>query len=210
MKMNKFNLTVIKVRLTICCCQCMSDFEIKATNRCYQSQAKISGLHILRLFTMSHVIRNNSILHRILQNKGLKQTDSLPPPELFLQNPSRSSSCDSCAASLCRRSCFGGAKVRNCSILDPAPYCTGQTKKEARGGEGRKCGGGGRGLKTLSPTTHPFPSIFHLSPVFSFELVQHGFRRHLGWESVAAKITANIWEIVQLSNFVTLLLYNGV
>ena len=89
MKMNKFNLTVIEVRLTICCCQCMSDFEIKATNRCYQSQAKISGLHILRLFTMPHVIRNNSILHRILQNKGLKQTDSLSPSELFLQNPSR-------------------------------------------------------------------------------------------------------------------------
>ena len=38
----------------------------------------------------------------------------------------------------------------------------------------------------------------------------HGFRRHLGWESVTAKITANVWEIVQLSNLVTPLLYNGV
>ena len=38
----------------------------------------------------------------------------------------------------------------------------------------------------------------------------HGFRRHLGWGSVAAKITANVWEIVQLSNLVTPLLYNGV
>ena len=38
----------------------------------------------------------------------------------------------------------------------------------------------------------------------------HGFRRHLGWGSVAAKITANAWEIVQLSNLVTPLLYNGV
>ena len=38
----------------------------------------------------------------------------------------------------------------------------------------------------------------------------HGFRRHLGWGSVAAKITANLWEIVQLSNLVTPLLYNGV
>ena len=37
-----------------------------------------------------------------------------------------------------------------------------------------------------------------------------GFRRHLGGGAVAAKITANVWEIVQLSNLVTPLLYNGV
>ena len=35
-----------------------------------------------------------------------------------------------------------------------------------------------------------------------------GFRRHLGGDAVAAKITANVWEIVQLSNLVTPLLYN--
>ena len=34
--------------------------------------------------------------------------------------------------------------------------------------------------------------------------------RHLGGGAVAAKITANVWEIVQLSNLVTPLLYNGV
>ena len=28
----------------------------------------------------------------------------------------------------------------------------------------------------------------------------HGFHRHLGWGPVEAKITANVWEIVQLSN----------
>ena len=38
----------------------------------------------------------------------------------------------------------------------------------------------------------------------------HGFRRHLGWGSVAAKISAHVWEIVQLSNLVTPLLYNRV
>ena len=38
----------------------------------------------------------------------------------------------------------------------------------------------------------------------------HGFRRHLGWGSVAAKITSNVWEIVQLSNLVTPLIQNGV
>ena len=38
----------------------------------------------------------------------------------------------------------------------------------------------------------------------------HGFRCHLEWGSVATKITANVWEIVQLSNLVTPLLYNGV
>ena len=37
-----------------------------------------------------------------------------------------------------------------------------------------------------------------------------GFRRHLGGGAVAAKITANVWEIVQLSNLVTPLLYNGI
>ena len=37
-----------------------------------------------------------------------------------------------------------------------------------------------------------------------------GFRRHLGGGAVAAKITANVREIVQLSNLVTPLLYNGV
>ena len=37
-----------------------------------------------------------------------------------------------------------------------------------------------------------------------------GFRRHLGGGAVAAKIIANVWEIVQLSNLVTPLLYNGV
>ena len=34
--------------------------------------------------------------------------------------------------------------------------------------------------------------------------------RHLGGGAVTAKITANVWEIVQLSNLVTPLLYNGV
>ena len=34
--------------------------------------------------------------------------------------------------------------------------------------------------------------------------------RHLGGGAVAAKITANVWEIVQLSNLVTPLLYNGI
>ena len=38
----------------------------------------------------------------------------------------------------------------------------------------------------------------------------HGFCHQLGWGSVAAKITANVWEIVQLSNLVTPLLYNEV
>ena len=33
--------------------------------------------------------------------------------------------------------------------------------------------------------------------------------RHRGGGAVAAKITANVWEIVQLLNLVTLLLYNG-
>ena len=37
-----------------------------------------------------------------------------------------------------------------------------------------------------------------------------GFRDHLGGGAVAAKITANVWKIVQLSNLVTPLLYNGV
>ena len=37
-----------------------------------------------------------------------------------------------------------------------------------------------------------------------------GLRRHLGGGAVAAKITANVWEIIQLSNLVTPLLYNGV
>ena len=30
----------------------------------------------------------------------------------------------------------------------------------------------------------------------------HGFRRHLGCGAVAAKITANVWEILQLSTLV--------
>ena len=31
----------------------------------------------------------------------------------------------------------------------------------------------------------------------------HGFRRHLGCGAVAAKITANVWEILQLSTLIT-------
>ena len=31
----------------------------------------------------------------------------------------------------------------------------------------------------------------------------HGFRRHLGCGAVAAKIIANIWEILQLSTVIT-------
>ena len=31
----------------------------------------------------------------------------------------------------------------------------------------------------------------------------HGFRRHLGCGAVAAKITANVWDIVQLSTPIT-------
>ena len=40
--------------------------------------------------------------------------------------------------------------------------------------------------------------------------VHLAYQAHLGWGSVAAKITANVWGIVQLSNLVTPLLYNGV
>ena len=31
----------------------------------------------------------------------------------------------------------------------------------------------------------------------------HGFRRHLGCGAVAAKITANVWKILQLSTLIT-------
>ena len=31
----------------------------------------------------------------------------------------------------------------------------------------------------------------------------HGFRRHLGCGAVVAKITANVWEILQLSTLIT-------
>ena len=31
----------------------------------------------------------------------------------------------------------------------------------------------------------------------------HGFRRHLGCGEVAAKITVNVWEILQLSTLIT-------
>ena len=37
----------------------------------------------------------------------------------------------------------------------------------------------------------------------------HGFRRHLGCGAVTAKITANVWDIVQLSTSITLQLYIG-
>ena len=37
----------------------------------------------------------------------------------------------------------------------------------------------------------------------------HGFRRHLGCGAVAAKITANVWDIVQLSTSITPQLYIG-
>ena len=37
----------------------------------------------------------------------------------------------------------------------------------------------------------------------------HGFSRHLGCGAVAAKITANVWDIVQLSTPITPELYIG-
>ena len=37
----------------------------------------------------------------------------------------------------------------------------------------------------------------------------HGFRRHLGCGAVVAKITVNVWDIVQLSMPITLQLYIG-
>ena len=37
----------------------------------------------------------------------------------------------------------------------------------------------------------------------------HGFRRHLGCGAVAAKITVNVWDIVQLSTPITPQLYIG-
>ena len=37
----------------------------------------------------------------------------------------------------------------------------------------------------------------------------HGFHRHLGCGAVAAKITANVWDIVQLSTPITPRLYIG-
>ena len=46
--------------------------------------------------------------------------------------------------------------------------------------------------------------------IFLLNRLFQGFRRHLGGGAVAVKITANVWEIVQLSNLVTPLLYNGV
>ena len=48
------------------------------------------------------------------------------------------------------------------------------------------------------------------SPWGDFNRPFQGFRRHPGWGVVTAKIPANVWEIVQLSNLVTQLLYNGV
>ena len=39
------------------------------------------------------------------------------------------------------------------------------------------------------------------SPVANRPL--HGFRRHLGCGAVAAKITAYVWEIIQLSTLIT-------
>ena len=55
-------------------------------------------------------------------------------------------------------------------------------------------GGGGKVVRIINPFNRPF----------------QGFCHHLGGDAVAAKITANVWEIVQLSNLVTPLLYNGV
>ena len=40
------------------------------------------------------------------------------------------------------------------------------------------------------------------TPVFNNRPL-HGFRRHLGCGAVAAKITANVWKILQLSTLVT-------
>ena len=37
----------------------------------------------------------------------------------------------------------------------------------------------------------------------------HGFRRHLGCGAVAAKVTANVWDDVQLSTPITPQLYIG-
>ena len=37
----------------------------------------------------------------------------------------------------------------------------------------------------------------------------HGFRRHLECGAVAAKIAANVWDIVQLPMLITLQLYIG-
>ena len=62
-------------------------------------------------------------------------------------------------------------------------------------------------------TSKLWPSLVALAqfqPQLLLNRPFHGFRCHLGWGSVAAKITVNVWEIVQLSNLVTPLLYNGV
>ena len=37
----------------------------------------------------------------------------------------------------------------------------------------------------------------------------HGFHRHLGCGAAAAKITANVWDFVQLSTLITPHLYIG-
>ena len=77
----------------------------------------------------------------------------------------------------------GGGGGRNSrellDLLDPAPYGarvkgeTGKkTKKEVRGGGGKK-----NAEKGLFPT--PSPSIFLLSPIFSFKIVQHGARNRI-------------------------------
>ena len=49
----------------------------------------------------------------------------------------------------------------------------------------------------------------HFSVTDRWNRPLHGFRRHLGCGAVAAKITANIWDIVYLSTPITPQLYIG-
>ena len=68
---------------------------------------------------------------------------------------------------------------------------------------------------TWHPTvnTSGFPGMFdgsrrarqgsRLSVCFSFHRPLHGFHRHLGCGAVTEKITANVWEILQLSTLTT-------
>ena len=60
-----------------------------------------------------------------------------------------------------------------------------------------------------NPPPPPIPplsvsvSLTGVSSKVRFNRPLHGFRRHLGCGAVAAKITANVWEILQLSTLIT-------
>ena len=60
-----------------------------------------------------------------------------------------------------------------------------------------------RKLQRLSNQPWPPSQPLTICILILFNRPLHGFCRYLGCEAVAAKITANVWEILQLSTLIT-------